>query len=467
MPLFKVGSVKNKKKMKKCILLYGMLFFAFVSHAQTGVSTIQKYGGYLKTWMDEDNIEMREKITQMCEGKKSSRVDDQLLKEFMRLSKKSLADGDKIMDTYLNGFESLDGKTKVALSNIRLLSEEDVPTIKAKKNEIPRQYVTADITVDNKNLKFFGSDLFWVRGNMITNILDNSDDVSIGKAVRLYSQRKYNEAFKMFRALAYQDVFNYEAQYYMVVMEIKKQGCDFLAPQIRDAECLWFCTKPFVVSNKSESCNDMQSLFQRFSMNERKNVYYGTERYKWSFLFYKPINNGLMPFRKVKGNYYKFGFMNEGGQVVVQPEYDFVLPFGRNGLALVCKNGKDAFVDTTGKIVIPFGTYDSSCRGFENGNNIVCIGKTAYLINKEGSIIKPLVTTDAKMYCSTDYYGDYLVVNEGTGVGMKYIYDSEGNLFWKGNAVGYTVNQISGTIAMGAGTTNTKVIKETEVPYKW
>lgn len=52
--------------MKKCILLYGMLFFAFVSHAQTGVSTIQKYGGYLKTWMDEDNIEMREKITQMC-----------------------------------------------------------------------------------------------------------------------------------------------------------------------------------------------------------------------------------------------------------------------------------------------------------------------------------------------------------------------------------------------------------------
>ena len=84
--------------MKKCILLYGMLFFAFVSHAQTGVSTIQKYGGYLKTWMDEDNIEMREKITQMCEGKKSSRVDDQLLKEFMRLSKKSLADGDKIID---------------------------------------------------------------------------------------------------------------------------------------------------------------------------------------------------------------------------------------------------------------------------------------------------------------------------------------------------------------------------------
>lgn len=117
--------------------------------------------------------------------------------------------------------------------------------------------------------------------------------------------------------------------------------------------------------------------------------------------------------------------------------------------------------------MIPFGTYDSYCRGFENGNNIVGIGKTAYLINKEGSIIKPLVIGNDKIYCSTDYYGDYLVVNEGTGVGMKYIYDSEGNLFWKGNAVGYRVDHISGTIAMGAGTTNTKVIKETEVPYKW
>ena len=99
--------------MKKCILLYGILFFAFVSHAQTGVSAIQKYGGYLKTWMDEDNIEMREKITQMCEGKKSSRVDDQLLKEFMRLSKKSLADGDKIMTLILMVSKVLMGKQRL------------------------------------------------------------------------------------------------------------------------------------------------------------------------------------------------------------------------------------------------------------------------------------------------------------------------------------------------------------------
>ena len=266
-----------------------MLFIVISSPAQTGVSTIRKYGDYLKGWMEEGNHEQREKITKMCEGNIKTRVDDQLLKEFLRLSNKTLAEGDKMMDTYLNGFESLNGKTKILFSNIRVLSEEEVPHIKIGK-EKPKQYVTADITLDNKNLKFFGSDLFWVRGKMITNILDNSDDISIGKAIRLYAMKRYEEAFRMFRTLAYQDVFNYEAQYYTAVMELKNQGCSFLAPEVRDAECLWLCTKSFVVSNQSESCKNMNSLFLRFTMDERKNVYFGMDRYKWTFLFYKLIN---------------------------------------------------------------------------------------------------------------------------------------------------------------------------------
>ena len=40
-----------------------------------------------------------------------------------------------------------------------------------------------------------------------------------------------------------------------------------------------------------------------------------------------------MPFRKVIGDYYKYGFMKEDGQIVVQPEYEIAFPFGRNGLA--------------------------------------------------------------------------------------------------------------------------------------
>lgn len=458
--------IEGLNELKIFTILIGMLFIAISSPAQTGVSTIRKYGDYLKGWMEEGNHEQREKITKMCEGNIKTRVDDQLLKEFLRLSNKTLAEGDKMMDTYLNGFESLNGKTKILFSNIRVLSEEEVPHIKIGK-EKPKQYVTADITLDNKNLKFFGSDLFWVRGKMITNILDNSDDISIGKAIRLYAMKRYEEAFRMFRTLAYQDVFNYEAQYYTAVMELKNQGCSFLAPEVRDAECLWLCTKSFVVSNQSESCKNMNSLFLRFTMDERKNVYFGMDRYKWTFLFYKLINQGLMPFRKVIGDYYKYGFMKEDGQIVVQPEYEIAFPFGRNGLALVQKNSKYGFIDTTGKVVIPFGAFDSYCRGFNNGNNIVCKDNTAYLINKEGNIIKTLVTGHTKMYCSTDYYGNYLVVQESIDSGMRYIFKSDGELFWKGNAVGYNVSLISGNIAMGDDTPDNNIIKETEIPYNW
>lgn len=453
--------------MKKYTLLIGMLFTILTVQAQTAVSTIQQYGGYLKTWMDEDDIEMRDKITQMCEGKKSCRVDDQLMKEFVRLSQKALANGDKVMDTYLNGFENLDGKTTIKLTNISLLSEDAAPNIKDKnKNEIPKQYVTADILLDNKDLKFTGSDLFWVRGNMITNILDNNDAISVGKAIRLYSQHKYEEAFRMFRKLAYQDIFNYEAQYYLAVMEIKKQGCSFLSPKVRDAECLWFCTKPFVLTDGSESGRDLQSLFQRFSMDATKNIYAGIKFYTTGFYQVKPCSEGLMPYRIAKGKGRSYGFINESGQVVIPAKYDFVYPFGRNGLSLVLDHDKAGVIDPTGREVIPFGTYDAICRGFKNGNNIARIGNTAYLINKEGTIIKSLVTSDKNVWLASYYYGDYLVVGEGED--MKYIFDGNGNLFWKGRAGAYSINAEKGTIVMGdTSAENTTPIKETEVPYNW
>ena len=210
--------------MKKLYLIAGMCLTFLSTQAQTPTSTIQKYGNYLTTWMDEEDIEMRDKISQMCEGKKSCRVDDKLMLEFIKRSKEVLGNGDKVMDTYLNGFENLDGKTLFLLSNITQLADDAAPDIKNKKdNEPPLKCVTADLMVKNKDINFNGSDMFMLRGNMITGIVDNNNDLSIGKAIRLYSQHKYEEAFRMFRTLAYQDIFNYEAQYYLAVMEIKKK----------------------------------------------------------------------------------------------------------------------------------------------------------------------------------------------------------------------------------------------------
>lgn len=45
--------------MKKLYLIAGMCLTFLSTQAQTPTSTIQKYGNYLTTWMDEEDIEMR------------------------------------------------------------------------------------------------------------------------------------------------------------------------------------------------------------------------------------------------------------------------------------------------------------------------------------------------------------------------------------------------------------------------
>lgn len=121
--------------------------------------------------------------------------------------------------------------------------------------------------------------------------------------------------------------------------------------------------------------------------------------------------------------------MNESGKIVVPAKYGFAYPFGRNGLAIIQNGDKVCAIDNTGKEVVPFGAYDNMGRGFKNGNNIAHIGKTAYLINKEGSIIKTLVNSNEDVWCGNYYFGDYLVIGEGTD--MKYIFDCNGNIFGK------------------------------------
>lgn len=453
--------------MKKLFLMAEMCLAFISTYAQTPTSTILQYGNYLTTWMDEEDIEMRDKISQMCEGKKSCRVDDKLMQEFIKRSKEVLGNGDKVMDTYLNGFENLDGRTHFLLSNIIQLDDDAAPDIKNKKdNEPPLKCVTADLIVKNKDLNFDGSDMFMIRGGMITGIVDNNNDLSIGKAIRLYSQHKYEEAFRMFRTLAYQDIFNYEAQYYLAVMEIKKQGCSYLSPKVRDNECLWFCTKPFRLADGFEMGKRLKSLFYRFSMDEKKNIYYGLDVYLHAFTLFKPFNEGLLPFKVKKGNKYAFGFMNETGKEVIPAKYEFVNPFGRNGLALIQNNKKVCAIDNTGKEVVPFGKYDGMGRGFNNGNNVAYKGKTAYLINKDGAIIKTLFNGGDRVWCSNNYHGDYLVLCEGPE--KKYIFDNDGNIFWKGNSTGFSVNAKKGTIVMMKKILGEMVpIKETEVPYNW
>ena len=208
-------------------------------------------------------------------------------------------------------------------------------------------------------------------------------------------------------------------------------------------------------------------LFTRFSMDEKQNIYYSLGAYTSIFYKLKPINEGLMPFKIVKGNKNRFGFIDEAGKIVVPAKYDFAYPFGRNGLALIAHDDKICAIDKTGKEVVPLGKYDDMGFGFKNGNNVACKGKTAYLINKEGNIIKELFTSKKDVVCNNYYYGDYLIIGEGEDT--KCIYDCNGELIWKVTADRYSINAEKGTILLANGLNGKKVeyLTDTEIPYNW
>ncbi|HSR52174.1 MAG TPA: WG repeat-containing protein [Acidobacteriota bacterium] len=91
----------------------------------------------------------------------------------------------------------------------------------------------------------------------------------------------------------------------------------------------------------------------------------------------------------------KFGFFDESGQVVIQPRFEFALPFSE-GLAAVCKGctrenhgehwsavgGNWGYIDRSGRESIPFA-YDEAAS-FEGGRARVVQDGQPQWIGKDG-----------------------------------------------------------------------------------
>ena len=88
----------------------------------------------------------------------------------------------------------------------------------------------------------------------------------------------------------------------------------------------------------------------------------------------------LLPI-KVDG---KYGYINENGEVVIEPKYDYAGEFSR-GLADVNIGGKDGYINKEGAIVVE-PKYDEACVFYEDIARIKDDGKYGY-INRKGMIV--------------------------------------------------------------------------------
>ncbi|NDP22267.1 MAG: WG repeat-containing protein [Paludibacter sp.] len=80
----------------------------------------------------------------------------------------------------------------------------------------------------------------------------------------------------------------------------------------------------------------------------------------------------------------KFGFVDESGKVVVNPQFEYARPFNE-GYAAVCQNKKWGFIDMLGKIVI--NSQFDGVMDFHSGKAAFHNGKQCGFIDTKGSFV--------------------------------------------------------------------------------
>ena len=93
-------------------------------------------------------------------------------------------------------------------------------------------WVYADVTIRYDNTSVRINDYFRVFNGKINRIIAK-DDRELSTAIKLYNDKRYDEAFPIFLKISEQKPYDFEAQYYAVVMLTLKQGCKHLSKDTR------------------------------------------------------------------------------------------------------------------------------------------------------------------------------------------------------------------------------------------
>lgn len=241
----------------------------------------------------------------------------------------------------------------------------------------------------------------------------------------------------MFRKLAYADFGNFDAQYYMVVMEIKKQGCGFLDKKVRDKELTWFIAKNCYAHDYLTV-----ELADKFHPDEKQIDYTYYPLYEWILRCKQPAQSGLMMSFDTKTM--SAGFVNESGQLVIPyGKYSVAFPYHEGRSLVVSKVTEQCgFIDDKGHEAVPM-IYQMAIADFYKGRTWCIKNESAYLIDNQGKVLKNI--------------SGYAFIIPHAPVG-KYamlfkadhdfdIYDYNGNLCYE-DYTSWSFNSITGLVTM-------------------
>ena len=417
--------------MKRFILLIAFLSPWTVSAAASKSPTevVSHFGNCLRRYLEgDDDITYRTALDGMTVGKLKCLVDDNVSDEISK--QRGLPDGTMHIDDYLTQLRqwSFDEDIEYRMDTpvdekdfeVPALSK-DVKVVEPMRVVSARVHVTGDQTYDM-------TEIFFVRGEMITKIHSiTMGENSIGYALWLYNQKKYDEAFHIFRSLAHKNPRNYEAIYYTTVMEIRRQGCSHLSATVRDMEAAAFLYKAKVIGasrdRKAEpfrvtdsSLEELIRLADQAGLDPKKLPYYGLGV---GGLFYGRFllscENRVIVVKKNR-----VGFMDDTGKVVIPCKYNLTFGFNKGGYASVSLPNTPmwGYIDRNGKEVVP-PEWRSVSYDTKDGKAYVCDESgNAYLIRVATG--ERILKMDGKYAVNNSFsLGDYVPL---------VILDSDGNV---------------------------------------
>ena len=270
--------------------------------------------------------------------------------------------------------------------------------------------------------KYLAQDnLYKVRNGRIIAIYDFANGITMGEALRLYSKKKYNEAFKIFRELSHQASSNMQSVYYATVMMLDKHGCKDLSKYVREQEILWN-----IYRMKHYKYEEVNLFISRLHPDFNKLVFrkmYNNQEYS-GLLSMGLYRHGLIPDKK--GD--KCGYINDNGEVVIDYKYDKVYPFEDCGMALVYNNGKYGYINDRGYEVTDIN-YDWAARIIGNDRSLIYNNDTRLYslidLNLRGKVIK---TFSDKYDDGFTFYKRKYITLEIKNKDKMDLYDYNGNL---------------------------------------
>ncbi len=346
------------------------------------VSVVTRFGNVLKKYVETGDIECRIQLDEITPP--NCLVNDAVAQRIAQ--ENEYPAGTLRVTDYYNAFEKWKAGGNITLT----LAFPQLDRALVAPGEMSTYgdslHVVVGSLIVNGPVRFEDRVMFFVRNGRITKIISSGDGETLGKGIELYSQKKYDEAFALFRKLANDDISNYMAQYWTAMMLLNGEGCGFIDESFRRKEAAWWLSrgrnkyKTFIRAEWKRFCqkNNSNMSLPEFILQFGKDILenYFPEPLKlmhnvyneanisrdefplmrdsdfdyWVARF-RPVTNGLM--LAVDDQTGLFGFINEQNKTVIPFSYIEAAPFNSQGYAKVRnKENKYGYIDRDGKEVV-------------------------------------------------------------------------------------------------------------------